>query len=121
TAGTAGTGTRICKWRSRTADSPSRISSHSSGHRRFPATPIAGPKEQAGHQAARQGGFMDARRLLRGFRVLVPVLSLLACGGPAAGRSAPWHGSTASLAVGAGPLEVTLRPDRDSSLQLTPD
>ncbi len=64
---------------------------------------------------------MDARRLLRGFRVLVPVLSLLACGGPAAGRSAPWRGSTASLAVAAGTLEVTLRPDRGSSLQLTPD
>ncbi|HEV8241087.1 MAG TPA: PDZ domain-containing protein [Thermoanaerobaculia bacterium] len=66
---------------------------------------------------------MDARHLLRGFKALVPVLvlTLLACG-PAVGRSwRPWQGPTASLPVGAGSLEVTLRPDRGSSLQLTPD
>jgi hypothetical protein len=64
---------------------------------------------------------MDARRLLHGFRILVPVVSLLVCAGPAGGRSWTGYGSTASLAVGAGSLEVTLRPDRGSSLRLTPD
>ena len=63
---------------------------------------------------------MDARRLLRGLKVLVPVLSLFACA-PVEGRSRPWHGSTASLAVAGGSLDVTLRPDRGSALQLVPD
>ena len=64
---------------------------------------------------------MDARRLLRALEVLVPVLSLLACG-VAEGRSwPPWHGPTASLAVAGGTLEVTLRPDRGPTLQLTAD
>jgi len=63
---------------------------------------------------------MDARRLLRSLNVFVPLLSLLACG-VAEGRSRPWHGSTASLAVGSGTLEVTLRPDRGSARELVPD
>jgi hypothetical protein len=63
---------------------------------------------------------MDARRLLRGFNVLVPLVLLLACGA-AEGRSRPWHGSTASLAVAAGTVEVSLRPDRGAALQLVPD
>lgn len=63
---------------------------------------------------------MHARRLLSSLPVLVPVLSLLACG-PAQGRSWEWRGGTARLPVADGTLEVTLRPDRSSALQLVPD
>jgi len=62
---------------------------------------------------------MDAHRLLRGLKLSLPLLSLLACGA-AEGRSWPPHrgGSTASLAVAGGTLEVSLRPDRGPTLQL---
>ncbi|HXT21859.1 MAG TPA: PDZ domain-containing protein [Thermoanaerobaculia bacterium] len=65
---------------------------------------------------------MDAHRLLRGLKLFVPLLSLLACGA-AEGRSWSPHrgGSTASLAVAGGTLEVSLRPDRGPTLRLVAD